>query len=314
MSLVRENVPLKRFSNFRIGGAARYFVEVGAISQLRSAVRFAKQRKLPVFLLGGGTNLLIRDEGYPGLVLRITFPGVSVHGATLRAGAGATVAQLVAAAVRAGLMGLEWAGGLPGTVGGAIFGNAGAFGGEIKDSVSSVESFNLRTGKIIRRATDACQFSYRNSVFKERAGQEVILRAVFRLHPGKTRELRRIAAEKIAFRKARHPMEHPNIGSIFKNIPLARARASTRVTTEMLGRWPVKNDPFPVIPAAVLLAEAGLRGTVAGGAMISPKHPNFIVNVTGASARDVEALIALAKERIRENFGLELEEEVRRVG
>ena len=242
---------------------------------------------------------------------------------------------------------MEWAGGLPGTIGGAVRGNAGAFGGETKDRIVAVMSLHVLSAqfsrasassprasalKLVRRTNEECRFGYRNSIFKEHDGEEIVVEAVFELTKGDPVEIKRIADERINYRTTRHPIEFPNIGSMFKNIPLSQIYAEgTQEYAESIhsglvsilrgsasnprsSAFPVKHDPFPVIPTACLLAEAGLKGMTHGGAMISPKHPNFIVNVNHATSADVKSLIALVKKTIHEKFGVILEEEVIYVG
>lgn len=242
-------------------------------------------------------------------------------------GAGTPMAKLLAFAAEHGLSGVEWAGGLPGTLGGAIRGNAGCFGGEMKDVVVSVRSFNMKTGETVERTLRECKFGYRDSIFKHGAknaargaADEMILSAKLALAKGDKKIIAKTIREKIAYRAAHHPLEHPNIGSIFKNVPLAaiykpespRYRAAlARQSLDFRGaKFSVKTDPFPVVSAAKLISETGLRGVSFGGAMIFPKHPNFIVNSLGASAGDVRNLMALAKAEVKRKFGIALEEEV----
>lgn len=306
MSLFKENVPLSEYSHYKIGGPARYFFTARNEAGLKRALQEAHKRGLQVFFLGGATNLLIPDAGFNGLVIRCAFMGLSRKGNTIICGAGVSVAKLISFSIKEGLSGLEWAGGLPGTVGGAIRGNAGAFAGEIKDSIKSVRSMDSKTFRIISRSRPACRFDYRFSIFKEKNGGEVVLSTVFALKKGKPTTIRRGAAEKMRYRKERHPMEYPNIGSIFKNIPVAEVPRNRR---KELAHDP-KMDPFPVVPAARLISMAGLKGKRHGGAMISTKHPNFIVNTGGAKAADVRFLIELVKRTIKKKFGIAMEPEV----
>jgi UDP-N-acetylmuramate dehydrogenase len=320
MPQFKENVPLSKFSHYKIGGPARFFFDAKSASEVRWAVKEAKKRKLPVFVLGGGTNILIGDAGFDGLVLRVAIKDLKVKGTAVTVGAGVPMADLLKCAVAHSLAGMEWAGGLPGTVGGAVRGNAGCFGGETKDSVVSVTSFDIKKMTLVTRTARACAFGYRQSIFKKKNGAEIIVSATFALAKGNKKEIAKVIKERIAYRNERHPMEHPNIGSIFKNIPLhaVRAKGSAQykkalrdATLTLRGsRFSVKVDPFPVIFTARLIAESGLRGVSAGGAMISPKHPNFIVNVLGARSPDVQDLITLAKAEVRKKFGIALEEEV----
>jgi len=320
MPKFKENVSLSKFSHYKIGGPARFFFEAKSEKDVVWAVKEAKKRKLPVFILGGGTNLLISDAGFDGLVLRPDLRDIKVKGTKITVGAGMPMTDLLKNAVTHSLSGLEWAGGLPGTVGGAIRGNAGCFGGETKDSIVSVRSFDTKTMKIVTRKASACAFAYRASVFKKKNGAEIILGATFAFAKGNKKEIAWVIKERIDYRKERHPLEHPNIGSIFKNVPLyavhkkgsARYKKALRdaALTFRGSQFSVKNDPFPVIFAAKLISESGLRGVSAGGAMISPKHTNFIVNVLGAGSQDVVDLIVLTKAEVRRKFGVGLEEEI----
>jgi UDP-N-acetylmuramate dehydrogenase len=237
-------------------------------------------------------------------------------------GAGVPITELLHYSITKSLSGLEWAGGLPGTLGGAIYGNAGCFKGEIKDIVQEVVSLDTSGSrpKLIKRKNQACGWSYRSSVFKKNKRKEIILEAVLLFRPGDKSVIRESIEEKISYRRERQPLEYPNIGSIFKNVPLTRIYAeSTRNYAEALRNLtfslrgslaPVKVDPSPIVPTAHLIHAAGLKGVSFGGAMISPKHPNFIVNVLDAKAGDVKKLIELAKRSVSKRFGIELEEEV----
>ena len=306
--------------NYRIGGPASFFFEARTPEEVLWAIEAAKKQKLDFFVLGAGTNVLVPDLGFDGLVLQPKIDFIEVDGTNIRAGAGALMADVLKAAANAGLSGLEWAGGLPGTLGGAIRGNAGAFKGEIKDIVQEVESFDTKTLKFLKRANPELKFAYRSSIFKERGCDEIILSATLSLVPGDPKKIMEELDKKIAYRFARHPMEYPNVGSVFKNVPLTRIYADgTRNYAEALrdsmfslagSSVPVKSDPFPVVPTAYLISESGLKGVSFGGAMISPKHPNFIVNALNAKASDVQALIGLVKERVAEKFAIDLEEEV----
>ena len=302
------NVSLALHSSYRIGGPAQFFCEPKTVRGLATAVTHARELKLPIFILGGGTNIVFSDAGVFGVVIKPALTRIRVRGTALEAGAGALMADIVSVAIAHGLSGLEWAGGLPGTLGGAIRGNAGAFGGEIKDCLRRVVSLPVQSKRLVAKTSTAaaCNFDYRTSVFKEHSGEEIILSAQLYLKRGDKKVIADATAEKIAYRNARHPMEHPNVGSIFKNVAFGTIAPRRRAQFTAV----VKTDPFPVVPTAHLIAEAGLRGVSCGGAMISPKHPNFIVNALGATASDVKALARLVKETVRQKFGIELEEEI----
>lgn len=320
MPKFQENIPLAQWSNYKIGGPARFFFEPESEDELREAVEEAKALSLRVFVLGGGTNLLIDDEGFDGLVIHPKLMKLEASGAAVTAGAGVMMSDLLQFAAGRSLKGLEWAGGLPGTLGGAIRGNAGCFGGEIKDAVATVKSLDTETMKIIERPVGECGFDYRTSAYKKANGREIVLEATLALAKGEKEEILAAIAEKIAHRVKHHPLEHPNIGSMFKNVPLATihkegcAEYRTALAAASLdycgSRFSIKTDPFPVISAAKLIGETGLRGVSYGGAMISAKHPNFIVNVLGAKAEDVKGLMELVKAGVRDKFEVQLEEEV----
>ncbi|MDP2648086.1 MAG: UDP-N-acetylmuramate dehydrogenase [Candidatus Yanofskybacteria bacterium] len=305
---IKESVLLAAHSNYKIGGPARYFCEPKDEGGVTLAVKWAKGKKLPLFILGGGTNILFSEKGFKGLVLKPNLRVLSRKGTTVRAGAGVHMAELLNFAADRGLAGLEWAGGLPGTLGGAIRGNAGCFGGEIKDRVTEVTSLDIsgRTPKIVTRENRACRFEYRNSVFKMRDGKEIILEAALALRPGDKAAIRKAVEEKVRYRRERHPMDYPNIGSMFKNVPLKEVPVARRKELSHV----VKIDPFPLVPTAYLIAQTDLCGVSCGGAMISPKHPNFIVNVLNAEPAHVRALVALAKKEVKKKFRVALEEEV----
>lgn len=304
-----EGVSLAEHSNYRIGGPARFFCEAANEEQIREAVTFAREQRAPLFVLGGGTNLLIDDAGFAGLVLKPAFTELVANGDAITVGAGVSVGDLLKFTIAHSLSGLEWAGGLPGTVGGAIRGNAGAFRGEIKDRIMSVESFDVETLATISRENAACKFGYRNSIFKEKNGREIILRATLKLEKGDAQKIAAGIQDKINYRLERHPMEYPNIGSTFKNVDLKLVPQIWRAEVEKV----IKVDPFPVVPTAYLISEAGLRGTQHGGAMVSQKHPNFIVNLGDAKAADVKFLIEVVKEKVFDKYGIRLEEEIQRV-
>ena len=303
---IAENVPLALHCNYRIGGPAHYFCDASSEDEIRSAILFAREKGAPIFILGSGTNLLFADEGFSGLVLKPNLQKLDVHGQDLEAGAGALVSDLLNFTVAHSLSGLEWSGGLPGTVGGAVRGNAGAFKGEIKDRIVSVDSLDVDSLEKLSRDNAACRFAYRSSVFKEKGGKEIILATRIRLEKGDREKISAGIQEKINYRLQRHPMEYPNTGSTFKNVDLNFVPLKFRESFAKM----VKMDPFPVIPTAFLITEAGLKGTRQGGAMVSTKHANFIINADNATSMDVKALIGIVKQRVFEKYEIRLEEEI----
>lgn len=309
MSL-KTNVSLKDHSNYKIGGESKYFAEFHSRDELTEALSEYKKidpELKSVFILGTGTNVLFRDEGYDGLVLKNAIMGVSKGFNEVSVFSGTLMEELVEFAVSNSLSGFEWAGGLPGSVGGAIRGNAGAFGGEIKDNLVEVVSINMHSLKTIVRNNSQCAFGYRQSVFKREEGKdEVIFSSKFRVKTGNQEEIKQNTQKQIDYRVAKHPLEYPNIGSTFKNIPV------DLVPKDVLEEFKnyVKNDPFPVLPVAKLIAVMGLMGRRVGDAQISEKHPNFIVNLGEASAADVRELVSLVKKEMEDKYKISLEEEI----
>lgn len=314
----QENVSLKNHSSYRIGGPARYFFEARNLEEVKAAISRFRQIeekqdiKLPLFILGGGTNVLFSDQGFPGLILKINLNFIRWQdNGRVQAGAGVLMSELVQLSVQKKLAGLEWAAGLPGTIGGAVRGNAGAFGSEIKNLIVEVLSINFcEPGLIIRRSNKDCLFSYRSSIFKETGNQEIIIEAGLKLFPGGRETIEKKIREYIDYRQFKQPLEYPSAGSVFKNVPWEKLPAEHQEF--FLNKK--KEEPFPVVPAACLLAEAGLRGKRRGGAEISEKHSNFIINKNNAASDDVVFLIELAKKTVRDKFGVEMEEEIKIIG
>lgn len=306
---IRKDIPLKNHTTFKIGGPARYFLVVKDKKNLAKVLFFAKKLNLPVFVFGGGSNLLISEKGFSGFVVKIQNAGgiFLKPGNVIEAFAGVPIKNMVSFAARNSLSGLEWAGGLPGTIGGAVRGNAGAFGGEIKDSVVKVEALdeNLNLKKLNNKQ---CEFSYRNSVFKQK--NWIILSVSVKLKKGDKKTIAKIVFSNIKYRKDRHPIDFPSAGSIFKNVPLSGFSPQFQEKLAAV----VKKDPFPIVPAAYLISETELKGVKMGGAQISQKHPNFIVNLNGAKSEDILGLINIVKKEVKKKFGVNMETEVQLVG
>jgi UDP-N-acetylmuramate dehydrogenase len=308
MSLeILEHESLARYVGWRIGGPARFFTSVKTTAEVIEAVRWGRERELPIFMLGGGTNILIADGGFPGLVIRNRTMGYRVEEAgdevTLHIASGAPMAGTARRMAGQGLGGLVWAEGLPGTVGGAIYGNAGCYGGDTAGNL--VHATILRPdGEVEEWIAERFHFRYRGSAIKperssgrnqvpslhERApglSNPVVLQASLRLQRDDPQKLALEMAEIAATRRSKTP-SGSSCGSSFKNPPGTTA-----------GR---------------LLDMAGLKGTRVGGAVVSERHANYIVNEGGATAADVLRLIDIMRERVVQAFGVELELEVQIVG
>lgn len=299
---IKENIFLREFNTFKIGGKARYFVRVSTIDECRKAVKWAKEKKTPFFILGGGSNILFSDKGYDGLIIKIENQEVNFRGENVIAGAGVLFLKLILLCKEKSLGGLEWGAGIPGTVGGAIFGNAGAFGGDIKDNLKEVIVLDTESAKEKRLKNKECQFFYRNSIFK-REKKYIIFSGVFALKKTEKKKIEKEIKEHIFYRKEHHPLEKPSAGSIFKNVK------TKKLQPKLMEKFPEFKDAKE-IPAAYLVAKANLKGKQIGGAKISEKHTNFIVNEKNAKAKDVIFLIEFVKKTIKEKFNIALQEEV----
>jgi UDP-N-acetylmuramate dehydrogenase len=283
---LKVNQSLAEFTSFRIGGPADLFVTVESETELMSAKSAAHRAGVPAFCLGHGTNLLVSDRGIRGLVIRLGegFNKISIDGVKVTAGAGVDFGDLVETVVERGLEGLEFGEGIPGTVGGGLVMNAGAFGGEIARVVTLVHGVT-EEGEARALTPEEVNFAYRRTNLPLHF---VISRVDFELHHGDREALRTRVMEVRGKRAARQPRDIPNAGSIFKNPP---------------GNF-----------AGRLLQAVGMKGHRIGGAAFSEQHANFIVNLGGARADEVLALIEMAREKVRESSGIVLEPEVKLVG
>lgn len=304
---LKENEPMSKHVNFRIGGPARWMVEIRTIEELQHVLHIAKEEEVNYFVFGGGSNMLVSDEGFDGIAIKIGMRSYDIRGTHVRAESGVLSAALARATATHGLKGFTWAISLPGTIGGAVRGNAGCFGGEMKDSVTQVDV--LRDGSIVTLSNEALQFGYRESVVKK--NDDIVLAAEFDFEEGDSNELREELDDNLMKRKESQPFDGGSAGCLFKNIEL---------TDEELQRLSKKIDiPSEMqsarrISAGWLIDKLDLKGTQIGDAKISQVHGNFVVNTGAATADHVVQLIALVKTRARDEFGVGLREEVQYIG
>ena len=283
----RDNIhlqePMAGHTTFRIGGPADCFVQLEDEEQLRKVRRYLGLAGVPFFVLGNGSNLLVDDAGYKGVVLQIgqKMSQITVQGCHIIAKAGATLRQVANAALEHGLTGLEFASGIPGTVGGGVVMNAGAYGGEMGQVVTQVWVVS-REGELMELDNDTMEFAYRNSVI--RGSAFTVTQVTFCLERGDREAIRARMEELAARRREKQPLEYPSAGSTFK-----------RPEGYFAGK---------------LIMEAGFAGYRIGGAQVSEKHCGFVINTGDATARDVKMLISEIQARVKEQFRVELEPEV----
>lgn len=284
--VIRTEEPMSKHTTFRIGGSAEVFAAPDA-RELPRLLAMANGADVPVTVIGNGSNLLVGDRGIRGLVIEIgeRMSEVRIEGTTLVAGAGALLSKAAQAAAAAGLGGLEFAAGIPGSVGGAVVMNAGAYGGEMKDVLQSVKVLT-EEGELLSLAAAELELGYRHSCVPER--KYIVVEATMELSAKPEEEIRACMAELRAKRVEKQPLEYPSAGSTFK-----------RPEGYFAGK---------------LIMDAGLRGYTVGGAQVSEKHCGFVINKGGATAADVRQLMQDVHDRVKEQFDVELEPEVKMIG
>lgn len=277
----RQNEPMSKHTSFKIGGNADAYIKVNNLSKLSTILKECQDSNVDYMLLGNGSNLLVSDEGIRGAVLRLDgdFRKITlVDDTTIFCGAGATLAYLCKFALNCGLSGLEFAWGIPGTVGGAVFMNAGAYDGEMKDVVHSVSHISP-CGEIGRIEKDDLNFGYRTSVYRK--NNMIITGVTLKLKKGNPDEIRAKMDDYMSRRSTKQPLEYPSAGSVFKR--------------------PEGNF------AGALIEQCGLKGKLCGGAQVSEKHAGFIINKSNATAKDVRDLISQIQKTVSDKTGYNLE-------
>lgn len=283
----RKNILLKNYTSFKIGGLAKYFLIAKTKEELINALRVARDFKLPVFILGGGSNILISDKGFKGLVIKIDISGIKFQDNRVLVGAGENSTKLAYLLADKGFSGLEWAAGMPGTVGGSVHGNAHAFGTSMSDLIEQVQALDFKTLELKNFTKEQCHFDSKNSIFKKNK-RLVIVSAVLQLKQESPDKIKNKIKEFLEYRRVKHPMNFPSAGSVFIN--------------------PENNQSWR------LVKDSGLSGKKIGGAQISEKHTNFIVNLGSAKAKDVVKLIKLVQQKVKKTFKTNLETEIELIG
>lgn len=279
--------PMKKHTTFRVGGNADYFVKPSTAEEVKQVVALCKKENLPYYILGNGSNLLVGDRGYRGIIIQIykDMNEIEVVGDKIRAQAGALLSKVGSVALDAGLAGFEFAAGIPGTVGGAVMMNAGAYGGEMKDILASATVLT-EDGEILRLSNEELELGYRTSVIAKK--HYVVLQAEYQLREGDKEEIRAQMDDLKVRRITKQPLEYASAGSTFK-----------RPKGYFAGK---------------LIQDAGLRGFTIGGAQVSEKHCGFVINTGDATAADIVELMNQVSAKVFQEFGVTLEPEVRRLG
>ncbi|MFA4871892.1 MAG: UDP-N-acetylmuramate dehydrogenase [Patescibacteria group bacterium] len=306
---LKKNEPLAPYTSFRVGGPAEYFYAVEDLDELKQLIKICEKGGLPFFVLGGGSNVLVSDNGFDGLVIKINFSKMKIKNHVMECEAGVFLNKAVGESISMGFVNLVWAVGIPGTIGGAICNNAGAYGGDMAGIVESVTI--LRNGKIKKLKNQDCGFGYRESIFKQGGNDDIILSATLKLSRGNMEEARRKMKEILRARKEKFA-EPYSAGSIFKNCVLTDNEIS-----ELKTKFPELPEKFvkeKIIPAGWLIDRCELRGKKIGEAKISENHAGIIVNCGGAKAEEIVMLVSVIKQKVRSRFNIQLQEEIEYVG
>lgn len=311
VSKIKENVDLKNFSTFKIGGKAELFLEIKERQDLLDAFSFAEKNKKKIYILGGGSNTLINNGLIEGLILVLKNDNLKLKGERIEAGAGTKLGRVLHLSVSNNLSGLEWSAGIPGaSLGGAVRGNAEAFGISAGSLVETVEVFDVDKEEFLVLSNRDCLFTYRNSLFKEK-NNLIIWEVVLKLRKEKAEVVKSLMESAVEFRTKKYP-KLPSIGSIFKNVPLEEIKENNILLfNEIQDRV---DNRLGNVGAGLLIDMAALKGKTIGGAKISLEHANHIVNTGRATAEDVVTLISLIKQNIRNNFKIQLREEIYYLG
>lgn len=283
---IEENVSLARFTTFKIGGPAKYFFTVKNEEDLNKIISEAKQQHIEYFILGNGSDILVSDQGYDGLVIKMELNDIKQEAENIVCGSGVKIASLLSFSKEQELTGLEFLSGIPATVGGATWANAGSRDQNISQFIDNVKILT-ENAELKSLSKAECNFIYRDSVFKH--NENAILEVIFKLTKADKQSIEAKMKEHIDKKLATQDLESPSVGSIFKN-PSGEQRA-----------WE-------------LIEEVGMRGYKLGGAQVSEKHANFIINTGAATASDVIMLISMIKQKVRDNLGVQLMEEIEYVG
>ncbi len=322
---IKKNIPLSSYTSFKTGGQARFFCEVKTKEDLLTLFRWVKKEKINFFFLGGGSNLLISDSGFNGLIIKVSGNKIIWKDNFSWISAGTTIFKLISEAKKADLGGIEWAFGVPATVGGGARNNMGAFGFELSQFISEIEVFDLKKATFFNLKNQDCQYSYRNSIFQQKP-EWLIWRVKIKLLPSKREVIEKNILKYFFLRKEKQPLEFPSAGSFFKNPPISlldkkikesliddfvNTKINNKEDKEKIREKVYRNGS---LPAGYFIEKVGLKGKIIGGAKISLKHANFIINFNKAKTEDIIILASIIKQKVRTTFHIQLKEEVEYVG
>jgi len=308
---IQKNYPLAPLSTFKIGGAAEYFITVSEKNEAEDAWFWAKSKNLPITLLGGGSNILVADQGVKGLVIKLNNVNIKLDYPNIVCGASANVWEVAQLAVDNNLTGMEWAIGIPGSIGGAVRGNAGAHGGSFDKIIKSVRAFDSEASDWQEFSPEQCGFEYRHSMFKQKP-HFIIWEVILRLAVSDDKSVVEKKVEEYKKYRAECQPKEPSAGCIFKNLFISDIEVANKDLAEKIKQ--ADKVRGGKVGAGYLIELLNLKGFSSGGAAISEQHANFIVNKNEAKAEDVIAIITKVKQDVKKAFNIELKEEVQYLG
>lgn len=303
---VKVDEPMSKHTTFKLGGNAAYYLVVSSITDLTAALDYVREEGLDHVVIGGGSNMLVSDTGYDGVIIQVNAKEKHIDGTDVVADAGCSTVEIAQFSIQHNLTGFEWGVGVPGTIGGAVRGNAGAMGAEMKDNVTLVDVY--RDGEIITLTNSECEFAYRHSIFKDTA--DIVLRVRLGLEKTDSKEGMKQALSYLQYRNKTQPQGWASTGCIFKNPDLEENKDALRTNFKEDDEKVQQFLQVGKISAGWLVEQAGLKGLSVGEAKISEAHGNFIVNLGAARAQDVLDLIEQIKQDVYTKYGISLEEEI----
>jgi UDP-N-acetylmuramate dehydrogenase len=307
---IKKNIILSKYSTFKIGGLADFFIEVETVDELIRAILWANNKKIKFYIIGGGSNILINDKVVSGLVIKVAIDKIEIKKNQLKVGAGIRLNQAVILAYENSLSGLEWAVGIPGSIGGATRGNAGAFGGSMADIIDKISVYDTVKKSVVEYKKTNSHFKYRNSIFKLK-NNLIVLEVVLKLTKGKRSDIK-IKMDNILKKRSINLPKGLSAGSVFKNITIKDLSANNRsLLIKAVTEKVIKDKKVPV---GWIIDQLDLKGKVIGGAKISNEHSNVIVNWKDATSDDIVTLISFIKTKVRNKLQLQLNEEIEYIG
>jgi len=307
---IEKNKTLAPMTTLKIGGKAKFFIETKNIEELKDIINWAKEKKEKIIFFSGGSNVLINDKNINGLVIKLSYTNLSINNNELDCDAGLSLTQILTTTIKHNLTGLEWIIGIPGTIGGGVYGNIGAFNNDIAKIVKNVTVYNIKENKFLTLSNKQCYFNYRDSIFKQ-TNNLIIVKVKLILKKGSQITIKKLINKYLDYRNTTQPKGY-SAGSTFKNLTLDYVKSVNPDLAFQAEKNNIIRDNK--IAASWIIDKLGLKNKQIGGAKISEKHAGFILNINQAKAKDVINLINFIKQEAKTKYNINLEEEIRYLG